>query len=336
VAALAVLFYHYTGRQSDQWGADVQSLFPLLSRFTVYGYLGVELFFLISGFVIFMSFDGRSIRSFVASRVARLYPAYWAAIILTSALLIWIAPQLGRSLSVTQIGINLTMLQTPLRVDHVDGVYWTLWVELVFYLFIVIVMAMNLGDNFVTLCIFLWPIFGLVVTLLAPTFVSSGLGARYAAFFAAGMSLYLIHKHGHRVILWLAFAVNAIMGTYLVTLNSTETSVADRLDKIVVAAVLLICFGLVALATVTPWRARGAKWMTIAGALTYPLYLIHQYWGWWIIGLLAPIGGRWVALAGAILVVILLAFAIERWVERPLRPRIRRLLLRRRRGRLCE
>ena len=49
--------------------------FPSLHQLSRYGYLGVELLFIISGFVILMTAYNRTIQSFVASQVARLYPA---------------------------------------------------------------------------------------------------------------------------------------------------------------------------------------------------------------------------------------------------------------------
>src|SRR3954466_2589137 len=83
LAAFAVLSFHYTGIRTPFWGAPAHVVFPSLNQVTRYGYLGVELFFIISGFVILMTAYGRSIESFSASRVARLFPAYWTAILLT-------------------------------------------------------------------------------------------------------------------------------------------------------------------------------------------------------------------------------------------------------------
>ena len=53
--------------------------FPAIANVTKYGYLGVNLFLLISGFVILVSSDGKSPRQFVISRIVRLYPTYWVA-----------------------------------------------------------------------------------------------------------------------------------------------------------------------------------------------------------------------------------------------------------------
>ena len=71
IAALAVVFFHYTFRG---YAADAMTImpYPLLAPFSKYGYLGVELFFMISGFVILMTAANGSLRKFVVSRFVRL------------------------------------------------------------------------------------------------------------------------------------------------------------------------------------------------------------------------------------------------------------------------
>src|SRR5918997_2759048 len=53
-AAAAVLLYHFTATSSASgyWEATGPQAFPLLNPVTRYGWLAVELFFVISGFVI--------------------------------------------------------------------------------------------------------------------------------------------------------------------------------------------------------------------------------------------------------------------------------------------
>src|SRR5262245_4894238 len=70
VAALMVCLYHYTGRGgtvSESWHQSPHHLFPTLSQMTTYGCLGVQFFFVISGFVICMSSWGRTLGDFFRS-----------------------------------------------------------------------------------------------------------------------------------------------------------------------------------------------------------------------------------------------------------------------------
>lgn len=326
VAAIAVLAYHYTARDYSGLDQPPAEVYQAVSWFTAYGFLGVQLFFLISGFVILLSVRGRGLGSFIASRISRLYPAYWGALILTTALLVWIAPQLGSSVTLPQFLVNLTMLQTGLGVPNVDGVYWTLWVELLFYTFVAVLIAIRLTDTKVYLFALLWPIVGLCVQQLLSGPLPNLLSAKYAPFFAAGMILFLIHERGHNVTRWILLCANVTLGTWQTVryeVPGAEKATGLVLSAAVVCVVMVAIFVIVAAVTVSPVKFRGARWMTYAGALTYPLYLIHQYWGWWMIGLVYPFAGRWVALIAGITVSTSLAVILERWVERPLRPRIR-------------
>ncbi|MBL8484418.1 MAG: acyltransferase, partial [Rhodocyclaceae bacterium] len=128
IAALAVVFFHYTTRFDQLYpGYEPPSLaMPL-------GHYGVNLFFIISGFVIFMTLDRTSRpMDFVMSRFSRLFPAYWTAIVLTFV----VTHQLGlpgKLVGLDTLLVNVTMIQGLLGFGHVDGVYWTLEVELLFY-----------------------------------------------------------------------------------------------------------------------------------------------------------------------------------------------------------
>jgi len=95
-AAMFVALHHYAGTfrvnqpHNAVWGRPVQDIMPGVFRISAYGWVGVEIFFVISGFVICMSCWDRRPRDFFVSRVIRLYPAYWFGIILTTVVLtIW-------------------------------------------------------------------------------------------------------------------------------------------------------------------------------------------------------------------------------------------------------
>lgn len=82
IAALMVVLFHYTFR-----GFIVNSsivAFPFLGFIFKYGYLGVDLFFMISGFVIYMSIENSSLLNFLKSRIVRLYPAFWICVSITA------------------------------------------------------------------------------------------------------------------------------------------------------------------------------------------------------------------------------------------------------------
>ncbi|MBM0255919.1 acyltransferase family protein [Micromonospora sp. 4G55] len=71
VAALLVVGFHFTVF-AKPWGVPNGSALPGLAVATQFGWLGVYLFFLISGFVICMSAEGRSVAQFATARITRL------------------------------------------------------------------------------------------------------------------------------------------------------------------------------------------------------------------------------------------------------------------------
>lgn len=95
------------------------------------GKIGVVLFFIISGFIIPFSFrrENGGVQAFFISRFFRLYPGYWFSLLLY----LLVSYALGMQFPWHQIFANITMFQTALRVKDIVGVYWTLFIELVFY-----------------------------------------------------------------------------------------------------------------------------------------------------------------------------------------------------------
>ena len=331
LAALAVVLYHYTARDTGQWTESTREMFPQFSLLSSYGYLGVQLFFVVSGFVILMSTEGRTVSSFIAARIARIFPAYWLAVLSTACLQNWIAPELGKSVSFPQFLVNLTMLQVPTKVSYVDDVYWTLWVELLFYVVMACLMALGITYRTCTVFLVAWPVLMFLVTQSGNARLIDLTGAKYFSFFAVGMCLYLIHKHGSKIELWLLLVLNAAIGVRNTIVFSVPSDPSPDGRFVTVDGVLLVVAAILILMmvlTLSPLKHWGYAWMIRAGALTYPLYLTHHYWGMWIIGRLEPTVGKWATLAIAVAVALMLAYVIERWVERPVRPRLRHLVQR--------
>lgn len=131
VAVLLVVVHHFLEPVYEAWGqssAIAEGMIWIASSLN-FGRMGVNLFFIISGYVIGHSIcrhPSRNTLRFTLARVFRLYPVYWASVGLA-----YIAG--GESGEATLYLVNLTMLQDFFGVPPVVGVYWTLTVELVFY-----------------------------------------------------------------------------------------------------------------------------------------------------------------------------------------------------------
>ncbi|MEU8569290.1 acyltransferase [Streptomyces pathocidini] len=335
IAALMVAFYHYGGRDgevAEAWGTSPGELFPASSQLFAYGCLGVQIFFVISGFVICMSGWGRPLRSFFASRVARLFPAYWAAIILVTAVfaLPWVA---WEAVSPSDALVNLTMLQQPLGVERVLGVCWTLWAELRFYaLFALFVVLPGANRSRVVLFCAVWLLSAVVAEGANQPLLDIALMPEYAPFFIGGIGLYLVHRDRRDMTAWGIVAVSWLIGQHYAVDRLWHPPNPDffsyRMSYVIIA---IVTFGFAAVAAIALGYLRWAnwRWLTVAGALTYPFYLVHEHLGWVAIGALHGTLGLppWAVLFGAVGVMLGLAWLLYRAVETPLTPRIRRALL---------
>jgi peptidoglycan/LPS O-acetylase OafA/YrhL len=326
LAAFAVVAFHYTSRTNTAFGTDVSRVFPQLGQVTALGALGVQLFFMISGFVILKSIWGRSTQDFVASRVSRLFPAYWCALVVTAAVMLLVRPEpVNQKLTLSEALTNLTMVQTAFGVRNVDGVYWTLYVELKFYLLIALFALVGLTRNRIIAFAMLWPVAGAVAHDKGEVFLSTVLASEHAVFFATGMLLYLIHREGHSAFLWglvvLQWAL-AMQSCRSYLLPFLEAGTDRTLSLSWVELAVTVIFAAVALATVSPLSRLSVRWMSLLGALTYPLYLVHENWGYIVIHATHGALGQLPALALAVVGSLAAAYAIHRLVERPLAPRL--------------
>lgn len=328
-AAVIVVFYHYTAWGHNYWGEHAPQFWPVLSQFTRYGQIGVQLFFLISGFVILMSLQGRSLTQFIGSRVGRLYPAYWLAVLLAAVLTFGIWPGVADGRSVADILPNLTMMQAAGGVRDLDGVYWTLWVELRFYILLGLLLLFGLIRNkHIMWLSLLWPVAGLYLHFTSLEKVEEWVAGEYAALFCAGMMLFLIYQNGHTVLRWVLVVVNTGIAAYFTGLKgSGDASYLSGLQIPQWHFQLLAigCVIVLALCTLTPLNRIESKWLAVAGSLTFPLYLFHQLWGWWFISQLHGVLNRYVLLFGLIMLMMLWAYVVARFIERPLGLFLRRV-----------
>lgn len=327
-AAAAVLLYHFVAVNHHAWGARTDEVMPGVQQVAAFGSFGVQLFFVISGFVILMTAWGRDVRGFVASRAGRLLPAYWASVLLTLALLVLVIPG-RRDVDVPQAVLNLTMVQRAFGVEDVEAVYWTLWSELRFYVLVGVLVGLGLTRGRVLAFVTLWPVAGAIATQTGSDLVATVLVAADAPLFAGGMALFLLAREPRSPALWLALGLNMVLAAAhsgRIQAVRIENSTDLVLGPATYWAAIVACFALVAAVTLTPLARVPWGWLTTLGALTYPLYLVHSSWGRWVIESVHPYLPPWATLAVATAVCLGLAVALHRLVERPFGPRLRRAI----------
>ena len=300
LAALCVLLSHYTSFGVRYLGAsaglDLQ-----------YGYYAVELFFIISGFVIFFTIERcGSWREFAVLRCTRLFPTYWAALTL---MVVIEAAALGEKIWWHGYLANMTMLQEFLGVKDLDDVYWSLAVEIAFYVDMAILFRLGLlrrPEPVAALWLvaaLLWPGVDTPVVAMLPWFLRPFV-LSWAPFFVIGMMLYRISSRGptrpRMAIIVAAIAVEA-----------WTHGVAD-------GAIALAQAGIVAAALMGWLRFLVSPTTLWLGAISYPLYVSHRNIGYFCLRYLHQIG--W-SNAGALLATIpamlILATLLSQLVERP-------------------
>ena len=322
-----VVFYHYVGvsnaeignqgrTEAAAWGKPTSSVFPAtMHSIAMYGWTGVELFFMISGFVICMSGWGRRPADFFVSRVVRLVPAYWAAIGLTTLVLV-VFPRLSSGVRPSVVLTNLTMVQSAYGVQNLVPAFWTLFIELTFYLLFGIVAIGGVTyRRMVTFCV-LWSVASIAVAGSHDSALTTLVNAPYSAYFVAGIAFFLIHKFGSNLLLW-----GIVAYSWLISINTPRGYAPWPLA--VVLTSFFVIMGLVATHKLDRIRWR---WLPVAGALTYPLYLIHQDIGFTTIAYLRD---KVPSIALVVLVyagMLGLAWGIHWAVERPVAPILKRRL----------
>jgi peptidoglycan/LPS O-acetylase OafA/YrhL len=331
-AAMAVVVYHYTF--SGWAGGTTAVAFPSLSQVTRYGYLGVDLFFVISGFVVLLSAWGRRPEDFVISRIVRLYPAFWVAVTLTALVTVAFG---GDTFGVTpsQYAANLTMLNALPNIPNVDVVYWTLWAEIRFYLLIFLLACVGITRGRVVALLWGW----LATTFVLQAGVLPGgvhhvldLVAQplFSHYFIAGMAMCLIYRFGPSWQLGLIIAI--ALGNALFRGVGFAEMVGERyhtgFHPAVIVSVIAVIFCVMTLVALRVTRRVGRPWFANLGALTYPLYLIHAHIGFIVLIHVGDRVNKYVLVAGLIAMMCLAAYAIHAMAERPFAPLLKRGLTR--------
>lgn len=308
VAALAVVMFHFTTRFMELYAPAGTPSFTAPN-----GHYGVNLFFIISGFVIFMTLERtRRGMDFVVSRFSRLFPAYWAAVALTFAVTSTFGLP-GKEVTMLQALGNVFMIHNIFQVPHVDGVYWTLEVELLFYAgMFLLFMRGQLHRVY-------WAVGLLLLARLGYHLAATGLGV--------DLSWTLYRLTILKFIPWFALGIFV----YQTAVNGVRTD--DGLARVVALASLLCLWvvdgwALAALAlvlTALVWAAASGRlpWLghpvlAFFGTISYTLYLLHENIGWVVQRAVLARGLPFdLSIAAAMVVTVALATLLTYAVEKP-------------------
>ncbi len=325
-AALAVAFYHYAFRGYAANNLSIMP-YPLLEPIAKYGFLGVELFFMISGFVILMTAASGSLKGFIVSRIVRLYPAFWACCTLTFVLILAIgAPRFFTNWH--EYLVNMTLFSGFLGVPSIDGVYWSLFVEMRFYALVALVLIIR-QIHHAQFFLALWLAVAVIYEMFNIHHLRDIFIVDYAAYFIAGSIFYLVWSRGLTVsrLLLLVGAWILALKISIESLVETNKHYNTIMNEWVVGGIISIFFIIMALIALRKTGKFGQmQWIT-AGALTYPFYLLHQKIGFMIFNLAYPTINPHLLLWGVLAITLLMSYAVHKYIEKKLASPMKRFLL---------
>lgn len=343
LAILWVLLYHFLSRWSElvPFGSRYQD-WPIFEM----GYLGVNLFFLISGFVIFMTLERcDNLHGYLYKRWLRLFPAMLLASALIFITAFWL-PERPQGLPTPINLVSGLLFIEPSWLERatgwsfgvLEGAFWSLFVEFKFYV-VAGILFFRFGARIAWMTLgvmyLLWLLCGYLQAAFFAEALAGGfklpvqllhsmlneLGAKYYGWFFAGAGLYLYRQQPQPRLLQATVAM----------LILTCADVASGQYLVLIAA-LLVSFWMLACVLWQPCQLlmTGRIWWFL-GFISYPLYLIHENLGVALLiklQKLNPLTYSELYLPLVILLVTALAWLMARYAEVPLRRALQKLLSR--------
>ncbi|MCF0072345.1 acyltransferase [Dyadobacter sp. CY261] len=310
IAAIAVVLYHFTmNANKERLGWEF-----------AYGITGVDLFFMISGFVIYMTAGHvRRWTDFVVFRFARLYPAYWCCLLITSIFMAWYEPH---QLSAANILANATMAPPFFNVENIDGSYWTLLVELLFYGWIVLILITGKLANIRligSLTLFAVLLFHVFAPYYPGVYIFAGhkfLLINHFPLFFSGILFFQWRNGENRLHILLLLTVALLTSFYLHDKGGPAMHVVSFKEHCILITFFHILFALLITGKL---QFLSKKPLLYLGKISYCLYLIHQYVGTHLISSFTNSMGMniYLAIVLAIVIVIGIASLVTFFIEIP-------------------
>jgi len=244
------------------------------------GHVGVELFFLISGFVIFMTLDKtENFRKFIFKRWLRLFPAMLIASVLIygTSFIFYERPAGTPTLFSLLPGLTFIEPEIWRRLLHVDfnvleGAFWSLYVEFKFYIIAGFVYYF-LGRRYLPYILFIMYLISILISLpltynsnltLLLHNISTLFSLDYFGWFCSG-TLFYLYYHTKSEYYYIFGILIALLSSYTL----------DGLDTFMAAFLISILFALSIRVEILQ-KILSQRFFLFFGLVSYPLYLLHE------------------------------------------------------------
>lgn len=318
IASLMVVIFHYTFDRGE--GTFCLSI----------GCVAVDLFFIISGFVILLTIEKiTNWREFLLNRFSRLYPAYWVCVSIT-ALVMVLAYNYG-FLANTDVNLitvyltNLTMVQAYFNISNIDGSYWTLIVELLFYIYILFFILFNKKH-----LIEIVGVFFLILSFLNRYFIDDLLANEnifqitnkiplliYFPLFYSGILFYNMKFIKKTTLRWLLLIVSYTIQLFIFNRLYNDSSALSFELYLCTLTTIYLLFILFIYNKLSFIVNKITLWL---GSISYVLYLIHQFIG---VNVIIPFLTNhlklniWLAIPMTMVIIMAISYIIMKYIEKP-------------------
>jgi len=126
------MVYHYKSKYIQSLGSGHPELAHSIYAVTKFGYSASTYSSSLAACDLRLG-HGRTSFQFAVSRITRIYPTLWVCVTFTALVLV-ATPGPASGIDLKQWLANLTLMNKTLGIDYIDGVYWTLQIEIEFYL----------------------------------------------------------------------------------------------------------------------------------------------------------------------------------------------------------
>ena len=294
LAALMVTIFHLTGSTGISKTASV---------FGRYGSLGVQVFFVISGFVLPYSlyksgYQLKNFFSFLIKRIIRIHPAYIVAILIGIVLAV-----AAHRKPITWDGalLHLVFLNTSFGYNDTSAVFWTLKIEFGFYILVALLFSHFIASSYRS-AILIIIILILVLLNVAPLLIP------WLTFFALGILIFNKQCCKMNPVLFWGMAV------IITIVNLKVHGLAGTIAGCI--AFLFILFG-----KIEYFQKQTGQILLWLGMISYSLYLVHWDIGRVVVGISRhiPVIGNSESLrvCAGVGASIICAYGLYKLVERP-------------------
>lgn len=331
IAIALVVSFHYLTRWSPSSGEGLYPYGESFARWPIFrdGAVGVHLFFLVSGFVIFQSLGrSKSLVDFAIKRADRLWLPMMALSTVSFVLLSTLLVTPYFNAKVYDFLPSWTFTSPMLwkwangEVDYIDGVYWTLFVEVRFYLLMALIWFSPLRAS-ASVALSAFATVGLAAFLVLKLTGISSFGKivellmfpQYISLFAAGTVYSQIRQNG----ITAAYVAQLVL---LIPLGLVGIKFGVLADSGYLATIVWVAFFHCIFLSVSlnlRWTRIFSYWLLVRlGAISYSLYLIHQRVGVAILHRLPEGWPSWMYLAAVVTtfgLMIVIAYLSWRFIE---------------------